>query len=85
LSWRQVVVDGQGPTVRVAVRNSGCIPAEVLPRLFEPFRRGDGTPGGLGLGLYIVREIVRAHGGKVDVLGDPARQETAFVVELPRA
>jgi K+-sensing histidine kinase KdpD len=39
---------------------------------------------GLGLGLYITREIVRAHGGRIDVLSDEA-SGTTFVVTLPRA
>jgi signal transduction histidine kinase len=80
----QVAVTGQGSMVRISVRNSGCIPAEVLPRLFEPFRRGDGGQTGLGLGLYIVSEIVKAHGGRVDVTRAEALQQTEFFVELPR-
>jgi signal transduction histidine kinase len=53
--------------------------------LCRRLRRRDGNPGRLGLGLYILREIVRANRGTVDVIGAAARQETAFVVELPRA
>jgi two-component system, sensor histidine kinase and response regulator len=54
--------------------------------LFDPFRGGQRQPGrgeGLGLGLYIVSQIVRAHQGTVDVetgQGD----ETSFRVQLPR-
>jgi signal transduction histidine kinase len=54
--------------VVVTVHNRGAIiPAEAVPDLFEPFRRSTGRNGGLGLGLYIVRQIARAHGGRVDV------------------
>jgi len=71
--------------VYLSVRNSGRIPVDVLPRLFEPFRRGEGAAAGLGLGLYIVREIVLAHAGRVDVIDHEAAQQTEFSVELPRA
>jgi signal transduction histidine kinase len=58
----------ESETVRLEVHNLGApIPADQLPHLFEPFRRGtlDERPSsrGLGLGLYIVQQIVRAHGG----------------------
>ena len=42
-----------------------------------------GTSQGVGLGLYIVREIMRAHGGSVDVRSSAA-SGTRFVLELPR-
>jgi signal transduction histidine kinase len=41
--------------------------AEQIPTIFEPFRRVSNGPEGLGLGLYIVKEIVRAHGGTIEV------------------
>jgi phosphoserine phosphatase RsbU/P len=62
------------------------IPAEVLPTIFGPFRRGNvlKRSESLGLGLFIAREIVRAHGGKIDVSSaDP--EGTTFTVLLPRA
>ncbi len=72
-----------GNEVEIAVHNDGPpIPADLLPVIFEPFERGmeDGT--GLGLGLYIVREIARLHGGEVSVRsgGDAG---TTFVLRLP--
>ncbi|HVR62058.1 MAG TPA: ATP-binding protein [Polyangia bacterium] len=70
----------------LAVTNRGpAIPAELKERLFEPFWQGprDGAPppNGLGLGLFITREIVRAHGGSIDVRCDGG--STTFTVRLP--
>ncbi|HUS68943.1 MAG TPA: hybrid sensor histidine kinase/response regulator [Kofleriaceae bacterium] len=81
----RVVLDGSaGERLRLVVSNPGTIPSETLPRLFEPFRRGDDSSNGLGLGLYIVREIARAHDGTVEVEIDRARAVTTFVFEIPR-
>jgi len=57
----------------------------LLPHLFEPLRQGrrSGEPGGVGLGLYIVDHVVRAHGGPVDVHSTAADGAT-FIVRLPR-
>lgn len=71
----------------IEVANQGVpIPPDVLPRLFEPFRRGErerpGGRDGLGLGLFIAREIVVAHGGKIEARSTP--EETVFAVSLPR-
>ena len=70
----------------IAVHNDGPpIDPALLARIFEPFRRGGdvaSSPRGLGLGLYIVREIVRAHAGSVSVKSD-ARAGTTFTVTLP--
>jgi len=76
---------GVGGRFRVSVHNEGrAIPAELLPRLFEPMVRGAeaGAPKGVGLGLYIVREIARAHGGAVDVQSS-AGAGTTFALEWP--
>jgi sigma-B regulation protein RsbU (phosphoserine phosphatase) len=69
---------------RITVHNEGNpIPAEVLPRLFEPMVRGaEARSQGVGLGLYIVREIVRGHSGQVQVTSS-ADAGTAFVIVLP--
>lgn len=72
-------------TVSNQIRDA-FIPADQLATLFEPYRRGADRAqqaGGLGLGLYIVRELVRAHGGTIEATSTPAG--TAFVVRLPRA
>lgn len=80
-------IDGTSPrSVRLTVHNEGVIAPELLPSIFEPFkqrtRRSPGS-GGLGLGLHIVQQVVRLHGGTVDV--DSTRLAgTRFRVELPR-
>jgi PAS domain S-box-containing protein len=75
--------------VAVDVHNWGApIPPELRAHLFEPFRRGAqpaarGPSGGLGLGLYIAREIARAHGGEIAFTSSEA-EGTAFTIRLPR-
>ena len=85
-----LTVDGSDPmTVRIEVRNDGPIPAAILPVLFEPLRAGDGRErrtraSGLGLGLYLARQIALAHRGTIRAeSSDDLR--TRVVVELPRA
>lgn len=71
--------------VRIRVTNGGEIPAELQPRLFEPFRGRQSTPDqhqGLGLGLFIVQQIVLAHGGQVQACSEDG--STCFQVTLPR-
>lgn len=70
--------------VRVAVRSGGCIPADIVSGLFDPFRkRGKSRSDGLGLGLFIVQQIAQAHGGSVVVESGEGRS-TTFLVRLPR-
>ena len=84
-----VAVDIEGGDDRVLLRvnNRGpTIAADAMPLLFEPFRRGgDPTarPRGLGLGLYIVQQVVSAHGGTIRVESTIERG-TVFTVDLPR-
>jgi PAS domain S-box-containing protein len=70
--------------VRIEVRDDGPgIAPEYQPRLFEKFYRVPGSePGGAGLGLSIVRDVVEAHGGKVGVQSAPGAG-TVFWIELP--
>ncbi|MFL5319142.1 MAG: ATP-binding protein [Myxococcaceae bacterium] len=77
--------DGGQTRVRMSVQNQGTpIPQQLLSTLFDPFRRASHSDSqGLGLGLYIVREIARAHGGDVSVTSDAATG-TTFTVDLPR-
>ncbi|WP_157267876.1 hybrid sensor histidine kinase/response regulator [Azohydromonas aeria] len=65
------------------VRNAGRLSDEVLQRLFDPFKTArDGGHDGLGLGLYIVRQFVHAHGGRVT--GRNGADGVEFEVVLPR-
>lgn len=78
-----------GDSVRIDVHNAGePIPETVLPTIFDPFRRGDresrtAKTEGLGLGLYISHELIRAHGGTIEV-ASTADAGTTFRVTLPR-
>lgn len=82
-----VQIDGtQAPFVSVTVHNDGVIPESVLPHLFDPFlgsTRRRGAAGGLGLGLFIVNELVIAHGGSV-VVASSEQAGTAFTARLER-
>jgi signal transduction histidine kinase len=69
------------------VRDTGLgIPADELPRIWDRLFRGDQSRGerGLGLGLSLVKAVVQAHGGSVDVATEPGVGST-FTVELPVA
>lgn len=70
---------------QLSVTNGGSpIPADVRDQLFQPFfRGGDGTKGkGLGLGLFIVKEIASAHGGSMTIVSD--KEKTIFTFTMPR-
>jgi signal transduction histidine kinase len=83
LSWT-----GDAERKVLAVHNAGTpIAPHLLGQIFEPFKRGDvagNTWGGVGLGLYIVKQIVAAHGGAVAVRS-AAGEGTTFEVTLPTA
>jgi PAS domain S-box-containing protein len=85
----RLVVREDGDWVELAVHNRGPpIPSERLLDLFEPFRRGTRwgertREGNLGLGLFIVSQIVRAHGGDISVRSS-TDESTTFTVRLPR-
>jgi len=68
-------------TIIEVVDNGHGIPQELLPHIFERFYKG--RQGGLGLGLAIVRELVTAHNGIIDVSSEPDRG-TTVTVRLPR-
>jgi signal transduction histidine kinase len=75
-------VNGAGVKVTVSDRGPG-IPAEDLPRLFERYHRGGlRSADGLGLGLFIVRKLVEAHGGTIHAESVPGHGST-FVFTLP--
>lgn len=84
-----VRLSGDLNAVRLSVENEGVpIPLETMRDIFEPLRRGNVPDGegdrvSLGLGLFIVREIARAHGGEIQAL--PTDRGTLFTLTLPRA
>lgn len=74
---------GRGEAVEIEVRDNGHgIPVNILPRIFDPFFTTKEVGHGLGLGLFIVFEIVEEHGGCIAVESNPG-QGTAFFVRLP--
>jgi signal transduction histidine kinase len=81
-----VVSSGTETELAIEVHNEGDIAADVLPRIFEPFRRGDATRGSkfnAGLGLYVVRQLTEAMHGRIDVRSTE-QEGTTFRVILPR-
>lgn len=82
----RVEVAAEGGETRITVRDDGPgIAREHLPMLFELFYRAGTTgAGGLGLGLYISRMIVEAHGGAIAVASEEGAG-SAFTVTLPLA
>lgn len=84
----KVALFGDASEVRLSVANSGMpIPSEDINDLFEPLRRGrhkdEASGANLGLGLFIVREIARAHGGEIQV--NSTAEATVFAMVLPRS
>ncbi|WP_309888494.1 PAS domain-containing protein [Archangium sp.] len=83
----QVHCQGLPEEILLEVRNTGTpIDPAQLPSLFEPFRRGrqaGSGAGSVGLGLYITRQLVLAHGGHIGV-ASTEEEGTRFTVRLPR-
>jgi PAS domain S-box-containing protein len=85
----QVVVTlrRHGGMARLSVRDTGTgIPAAELPRVFERFHRIEGAPGrtfeGTGIGLALIQELVRLHGGAIGV-HSVVGEGTCFEVDIP--
>jgi NtrC-family two-component system sensor histidine kinase KinB len=87
----QNAVGGSGPTLQIAVTDVGPgIPAEFRERVFEKFFRVEHHLGqerddvrGTGIGLYLCREIVKAHGGSIHCEAGDGGVGTRFVISLP--
>jgi PAS domain S-box-containing protein len=80
-----ITIDENSSTARVSVHDQGDgIAPQDQVLIFEPFERveKDRTPGGLGLGLYIARQIVQRHRGTLQVESKPGAGAT-FTIELP--
>jgi sigma-B regulation protein RsbU (phosphoserine phosphatase) len=86
----QLITRATVQSMTIAVHNAnrdGPIPEDLLPFLFDPFKRGVAraisSTRSVGLGLYIVREIVQGHRGRVEVVSS-AEGGTTFTIHLPR-
>lgn len=83
-----IVAQANDDEAVVRVHNRGpTIPEDAIEKIFEPMVRqpttGARNEGGLGLGLYVAREVATAHGGSIDVTSTDD-DGTAFTVRLPR-
>jgi len=81
----RVLARSDDDNFKLSVTNRGePIPPDTISRLFQPFSRASSQPGqqGLGLGLYIVMEIARAHDGTMEVTSSP--EETRFTFRMRR-
>jgi signal transduction histidine kinase len=77
-----------GPEAVIEVRDTGVgMPPDLVPRIFEAFVQGeqgsDRSPGGLGVGLALVRSLVELHGGSVEAHSDGPGKGSRLEVRLP--
>ncbi len=83
----QVTVASGDPAILRVVDTGVGISADVLPTIFEPFTQApqnlDRAQGGMGLGLSVVRSLVRLHGGEVIASSAGAGRGTEFTVRFP--
>ena len=83
--WVRVARDGDKVAFKVSDQGIG-IPAEHLPKLFQRFHRVDSgdtrKAGGTGIGLYLVKHLVEAHGGEIDVESEVGKG-TTFTFTIP--
>jgi signal transduction histidine kinase len=80
----QITMRNQAESISVAIADSGPgIPPEQIPHVFERFQQSSGLRSGFGLGLAIAREIILAHGGKIEVSSSPG-EGARFTVTLPK-
>lgn len=85
----KLTLRGEADSIRLTVHNDGApIPPEALPTIFDPLVRSanealNGPTTSLGLGLFIVKEVVKAHQGTIDVSSNET-DGTMFTVVLPR-
>ncbi len=81
-----VEVGSDADEVRMSVHNQGVIPPELVPTLFDPFRKrqeASSSRRGLGLGLYISNQIALAHHGTIEVASS-SELGTSFTLRIPR-
>jgi signal transduction histidine kinase len=84
----RVSLEGDANAITLGVHNEGSpIPEGLMPVLFEPFARGHSEADsrqGMGMGLFVVKEIVTSHGGHIEVESIP-QAGTTFTLHIPRA
>ena len=83
----EISAESRAGEIAIAVQDTGAgIPEDEIPRIWERLYRGDKSRAqrGLGLGLSLVRAIVRAHGGSID-LKSVVGQGSTFNIHLPAA
>lgn len=85
----EVVLDEKDDAARLAVRDTGVgIGPELMPRLFDIFVQGsvslDRSQGGLGIGLALVNNLVKLHGGTIGARSEGQGKGSSFTVCLPR-
>ena len=88
--WIKLLYDAENDMIDLVIRDNGSgIPAEKLPRIFDPFYTTKAGPdasgkGGTGLGLSMCRDIIEAHRGRIRV-DSTVGKGTAFTIKLPAA
>ena len=83
-----LMVERNGNEAVVSVRDNGVgIPPEMLAQVFDPFTQVDrsleGSQGGLGIGLTLVKRLIELHGGSIEARSGGHRTGSEFVVRLP--
>jgi signal transduction histidine kinase len=72
-----VVAKERGDSIELAIRDTGCgIPQDVLPHIFEPFFTTKMDSKGVGLGLYIIQQLMVRIGGSVSVESEAGKGTT---------
>jgi signal transduction histidine kinase len=79
--WIKLTVEPLADKVEIKLENAGALSAAALDTLLKPFESRASRPPGSGFGLYIVREIARAHGGEIEVTSGDDR--ILFALRLP--
>jgi signal transduction histidine kinase len=85
--WVKLFVEGREAVVKVEDSGVGISP-EILPRIFEMFTQAElvgDKASGLGIGLSVVKDLTKLHGGTVQVRSDGIGKGSDFVVRLPLA